>query len=232
VNDRLFRAGLVIVAVAAAASSFGSLRGLAIRAGGWGDLAPLLPLSLDTFAALSTRLWLANAPLTREARHWGRASALVAIGLSIAGNAVDHALSAGQIGVTWPLTVAVGAVPPALLGLVIHLAHVSARISDTAAHAQTAPAAATVTDPAPHDVPAPAVAEPVAHPAPRTDVPTDDDLLDDARAIVARYRASGRRVGAATLVRELRIGQPRSQRLWSAIQALEDAPRLRAVGSS
>jgi Protein of unknown function (DUF2637) len=242
-SDRLFRAGLVLVAVAAAASSFGALRGLAIKAGGWGQLAPLLPISLDTFAALSTRLWLTHDPITREARHWGRASALIAIGLSVAGNAVDHALSAGQLGISWPLTVAVGAVPPALLGLVIHLAHVAspAPVAPAQAATEPAPATVTVTIPAAPPVVTPAVVEQATSPTPEVASPgplawpelaqqparpADDELLDQARRLVARLQADGQRVGAATLQRELSIGSGRARRLWQAIQA---APHLHVV---
>jgi hypothetical protein len=113
-------AGMAIAAASAATASFTGLRGLAVAAG-WPDrLAWLLPLTIDAYAMTSTRVWLAPGH-ARRGRGFAQANAIGAIGASIIGNAVYHMLSIGLLTVAWPIVVAVGAVPAAVLGLTAHL---------------------------------------------------------------------------------------------------------------
>ena len=46
----------------------------------------------------------------------------MAIGLSLLGNAAWHLIAARVLTVSWPVVVTVGAIPPAVLGLLSHLA--------------------------------------------------------------------------------------------------------------
>lgn len=70
----------------------------------------------------ATRVWLSKASGTVAARRFARWNAIGAIGLSLIGNAAWHLMAAKVLTVTWPIVVLVGAVPPAVLGLLSHLA--------------------------------------------------------------------------------------------------------------
>jgi Protein of unknown function (DUF2637) len=113
--------GMTVAAASAAVASFSGLRGLAEAAGWPARLAWLLPLTIDAYAMTSARVWLAATTRTPAARRFARANALGAIAASTAGNAAYHALAAGLLTVTWPIVVAVGAVPATVLGLTAHL---------------------------------------------------------------------------------------------------------------
>lgn len=114
--------GMLISATSAALSSFDGLRSLALAAGWSAWMAPLLPLTLDAFAATATRVWLTASTQSTRARRFARNCAVGAIVLSLIGNAVWHLIAAGLLPVTWHAVMAVGAVPPCILGLVTHLA--------------------------------------------------------------------------------------------------------------
>ncbi len=113
--------GMTMAAASAALASFSGLRGLAEAAGWPGRLAWLLPLTIDAYAMTSARVWLAATTRTAGARRFARANALGAIAASTAGNAAYHAIGAGLITASWPIVVAVGAVPATVLGLTAHL---------------------------------------------------------------------------------------------------------------
>lgn len=128
--DRTTRAGLLVVGAAAAVMSFSALAGLAHAAGvtahtnlftlGWLPLrlSWLLPVAVDAYAATSTRIWL-RAGIPVKVRDWARANALAAITVSVAGNIAYHELP--TVPLMW-VTVAVAAVPPLMLGAVVHTA--------------------------------------------------------------------------------------------------------------
>ncbi|GHF42503.1 hypothetical protein GCM10010218_24570 [Streptomyces mashuensis] len=124
-RDWLLYVGMGAVGLAAAASSYAALQDLAVRTGWWSWLSWLLPLTVDAYAMTAVRLWLGRATRNRQARAWAKANAIGGIALSVAGNAVDHAASAGVITVSWPLIVAVSAIPPVTLGLLVHMGHLS-----------------------------------------------------------------------------------------------------------
>lgn len=115
-------AGLAVSAASAAVSSFGALRGLAIAAGWPVRLAPLLPIVIDSYAATATRVWLSSGTGSRRAKRFARVNALIAIGLSLIGNATYHLIAAGLLRPSWMVVVAVGSTPALALGAVSHLA--------------------------------------------------------------------------------------------------------------
>ena len=71
-GDPLVVIGIVVTAATAAVASFTGLRGLAEDAGWPRGLAWLLPVTLDTYAMTSARVWLASTTRARRARR-GRA---------------------------------------------------------------------------------------------------------------------------------------------------------------
>ncbi|MEU9685345.1 DUF2637 domain-containing protein [Amycolatopsis japonica] len=113
---------MTVTALSAAVSSFSGLQSLAAATGWPAVLAPLLPLTVDAYAMTSTRVWLSNRTRSAEARRFARWNAVVAIALSLVGNGVWHLVAARTIDLGWPIVVCVGAVPPAVLGLLSHLA--------------------------------------------------------------------------------------------------------------
>lgn len=85
-------------------------------------MAALLPLTIDAYAMSATRVWLADSTASVKARRFARRNAIGAITASLVGNATYHAVAAGLVRTSWVVVVAVGAVPPVVLGLVSHLA--------------------------------------------------------------------------------------------------------------
>jgi hypothetical protein len=153
-----------VIITATVGLSFDTLHQLA-RLCGFDTLAWAWPVCLDAVAYLGTRLWLARGPAYRFAR----GLALVAIGLSIVGNGLDHGLThTGTPPDLW-IVIAVGSVPPVMLALVIH-ALVANRTGTTVRPGsavpadQTVPAAAAA--PVPVDQPAAAVPPPGTNPVP------------------------------------------------------------------
>ena len=111
-----------ITAVSAVVSSFSGLRALAMATGWPSGLALLLPGTVDAYAMTATRVWLSAATGSARPRRFARWNAIGAISLSLLGNATWHLVAAGVMGISWPIVVIVGAVPPAVLGLLSHLA--------------------------------------------------------------------------------------------------------------
>lgn len=116
---------LAVVALAAAVLSFDALHGLAVLCGFTPGLAPLLPVTVDAGAAAGSVVWLTRPP--GSARRFGRALALVLLAGSVAGNALGHGLAAYSARPSWWVVVLVSAVPPAVLGAVVHLAVLAGR---------------------------------------------------------------------------------------------------------
>jgi hypothetical protein len=115
-------AGMTVTALSAAISSFSGLRSLA-AATGWPEaLSPLLPFTIDAYAMTATRVWLSSLTHSVHARRFARWNAVMAITLSLVGNAAWHLIAAKVLMPSWPIVVLTGAVPPAVLGLLSHLA--------------------------------------------------------------------------------------------------------------
>ncbi|MCW2722834.1 DUF2637 domain-containing protein [Pseudonocardia sp.] len=196
---------LAIVAGAAAVLSFAALDELG-RLCGFGPLAALLPLVLDAGAAAGTVAWLGR---TGPPRQFGRVLALVLLGGSVAGNATAHGLAAYGLVAPWWAVVVVSALPPAVLGAVVHLATLTAQ-GDTGRPEQTEEAAAEGT----HDLGTPVTG---FFPAPG-ETPTDqgvaagdpdrsDDDTDRAAALIAEG------VGRRRLARELGISEHQAREM-------------------
>lgn len=116
-------AGIGVVAISAAVLSFASLQDLAERAGYTPALAALLPVAIDAQAVVATRAWLAaTTPATATARRYARTLALSAVGLSVVGNAGQHAMQAAHTATPWQVVVLIAAVPPIALAATAHLA--------------------------------------------------------------------------------------------------------------
>ncbi|WP_165977487.1 DUF2637 domain-containing protein [Nonomuraea diastatica] len=165
--------GVGVVAAAAVIASFTAQAGLG-RLAGWDaalalpgglevSLSWLLPLCVDAYGAVATRITV-NAKYSAETRKHALIHAVGAVVVSIIGNAIYHALEAGVLHLgssRWVLVVAVSMVPPVALGALAHLMALCAR-DDTTEPAscepasESAPAAAPVrTDDAPTAEPSP-----------------------------------------------------------------------------
>jgi hypothetical protein len=190
--------GMAVSATAAAVSSFAGLRGLAVVAGWPVVLASLWPLSVDSWALTATRVWLATSTRSVRARQFARGNAAMAIGLSVGGNAVAHAIAVGLVHVSWLVVVGVGAVPPLVLGAVSHLAVLWGQL-----------------DPAgPESVPGavPLGPEPDwGRTGDDSRYRSEDELTRAARAVDAVYRAThGHPMSRDELRRTLRVGGARA----------------------
>jgi hypothetical protein len=193
--------GLSASALAALVSSFSGLRSLALLAGWLPIMAPLLPVCIDAYAATATRVWLAGSPGSRRARTFARANALGAIALSIVGNATDHLILAHLLTVNWVIVVVVGAVPPAVLGLVTHLAVLRKHVD--------------------HVVVLRAVPSTTARPENGTRYDGEAALLLAARSADAAYRAAhaGKQITRDELRKALRVSGARATAVLRALRS-------------
>lgn len=115
------RCGLPVALLSAAALSFQGLYTLA-RAVGWAALvAWLLPVSIDVAAAIATVVWLSSPVGYGVARRHAARTALISIGLSVAGNAAAHLIEGHILDVTPAVIVTVTSVPPIVVALLVHL---------------------------------------------------------------------------------------------------------------
>lgn len=150
------RTGIPLGLVAAGALSFESQIRLAESIGWHGKLAWLLPAAVDVYATVATVVWSGTNPEHAELKHHSFRNAMGGTVLSLALNALWHAISFGAIPVSLPVVLAVGAVPPVAVALLLHLA-------------MSVPAEVPVPVPAevssPTEVPVPA-AEPLTTPVP------------------------------------------------------------------
>jgi len=214
--------GIAVSAVSAGFSSFAGLRGLA-AATGWGAMAPLFALCIDAYALTAIRIWPAGPATASAARRFAKRNAIGAILLSLAGNAIWHLIAAGLLAVTWPVVVAVGGVPPVILGTVTHLAVLRRQVEQPPAGPpstkdvlRTPPASATKAAGRPS--PRPPAAAPVRR-GPTT--ATGEELLAAAREADARYRREhdGRPITRDALRQSLHIGGQRATELLRTLRA-------------
>lgn len=198
--------GMSVSAVSAAVSSFSGLRSLAEMAGWAAPMASLLPLTVDAYAMTATRVWLSGSTASVRARRFAKWNAIGAILLSLAGNAAYHLIAAHLLAVSWMIVLAVGAVPPVVLGLVSHLAVL--RTQADAPEPRTEPRAVDV-------VPTTAVESAV-----RTPYPTVDKLVEAAFAADAAWRAAhdGRPINRDELRKALRVSGARASAALRAIR--------------
>ncbi|MGK5544497.1 DUF2637 domain-containing protein [Streptomyces sp. URMC 127] len=232
--------GMGAVGLAAAASSYAALQDLALRTSWWPWLSWLLPVTVDAYALTAVRVWLGRSTRNRTARAWAKANAIGGIGLSVAGNAVDHAAAAGVIPVSWPLIVAVSAIPPVVLGLLVHMAHLRHQTptDSTPADVERQPRAEdNPVPPSPVPDSSPAAREVPKQRRPRRSLTerkqrrglppgkSDDELIAAARQRVAE----GGEASATWLMKTYGIGTGRAARIRDTAQR---TPPLAAVPDS
>jgi len=218
--------GIAVTAATAAVASFTGLRGLAIDAGWPTRLSWLLPVTLDTYAMTSARVWLASTTRARRARRFARANAIGAIAASIAGNATYHAATVGLVRVTFPVIVLVGAVPAAVLGLTAHL-HALRTLVDDEDGTESGPGEESERTPdadesGPKDGPNPRRKARPGHGARRrSKYRTEDEAMAAAREADAKYRAAhnGRPITRDALRVALSIAGPRATELRRQLAA-------------
>jgi hypothetical protein len=113
-------AGLGVVLAAAAVLSFAALRDLAIAVRVDTQLAFLLPIAVDAGAAVSCTVWLSPA-VRVDARRFACWLTWLLLGATVIGNAAQQGMHAHGVTPPWWVAVLVGAVPPAVVGGVVHL---------------------------------------------------------------------------------------------------------------
>lgn len=114
-------AGLASVAGAAGVLSFDTIEALGLLLGYAPDRAWLLPVCLDVASVVAGVVWLAG--IAPRAVPFARALCLATLGLSVVANGVGHGLEAYDVTRPALLLVVIGtAIPPAVLGAVVHLA--------------------------------------------------------------------------------------------------------------
>jgi hypothetical protein len=204
--------GMTVTALSAAISSFSGLRALA-QATGWPEpLSPLLPCTIDAYAMTATRVWLARSTRSERARCFARWNALVAVGLSLIGNATWHLIAAKVIEMTWPVIVLVGAVPPAVLGLLSHLAILRSEVDNRPATTARPP------NPPSEDEDGPEVDQ--LQDEHHDEVGGEDDLLAAARAAAAaHYAQHGRPISRDALRHQLHVSTDRATVLLRQLKA-------------
>jgi hypothetical protein len=153
-------------------------------------LSWVLPVAVDAYTALTTWLYLGALPGSELRKYAGR-SAFAAAGLSVIAQGAYHGLSAVGIvvGEFWPLVVVVGAIPPVLLGSVIHLLAIYLHDARPVVAESARPAAAT--RPKPTRTPkASQPAESVADSQPAVE-PTDSTRTGSTRRLVVTDSETG-----------------------------------------
>jgi hypothetical protein len=116
----LRKAGLAVVLTAAAVLSFAALRDLAIAVAIDERLAFLLPIAVDAGAAVSCTVWLAPS-VRADARRFACWLTWSLLSATVIGNAAQLGMHANHVVPPWWVAVLVGAVPPAVVGGVVHL---------------------------------------------------------------------------------------------------------------
>ncbi|MBL8926340.1 MAG: DUF2637 domain-containing protein [Pseudonocardia sp.] len=172
--------GLAVVLAAAAVLSFDALRALALAVSIPARFAWLLPVAVDAGAAVSCATWLGGRTTPDAARFAGRMTwALLAV--TVVGNAGQLGMHAHEVTPPWWVAVAVGAIPPAVVGATVHLVVLLVR---TSPHPATPAVEAVVEAATPAATPLRAVATP----------PVDAEVGDvETRAIAAIHEGAGRR---------------------------------------
>lgn len=123
-TDRTTALGLAVVGLAAAILTFTTLWELALTVGFPTRWAWLLPITVDAAGVVAARIWW------RQNLPYAKALTLACIALSVAGNGAQHAMVAYSVRPHWLVIWLVSAVPPAMLGAVVHLAQMVAQPDD------------------------------------------------------------------------------------------------------
>ncbi len=129
--------GLAVVLAAAAVLSFDALRGLALAVAIPAHFAWLLPVAVDAGAAVSCATWLGGRTAPDAARYAGRMTWCLLL-VTVVGNAAQLGMHAAGIVPPWWVAVAVGSIPPTIVGSTVHLVVLLVRRSDRAEAGPTA----------------------------------------------------------------------------------------------
>lgn len=209
--------GLGVSAVSATASSFDGLRSLAAAVGWSSWLAPALPATIDALSITATVVWITGAASLRV-RRFARTCALLAILMSIGGNACWHLHAAGLLELNFAVVLGVGTVPPIVLGLCSHLAALR-RLSTSATAKTDGDSRPSLGDGM--SVPKNR-RDQAAVPAPRPRVLREDELLDAARVADEEFRARfGQSITRDLLRTTLGIGGQKATELLRRLRAGE-----------
>jgi hypothetical protein len=217
--------GLVVVLAAAAVLSFAALRDLAIAVRVHEQLAFLLPIAVDAGAAVSCTVWL-SPTVQADARRFACWLTWLLLGATVIGNAAQQGMAAHGITPPWQVAVLVGAIPPAIVGGVVHLLVLVNRttpdpvlkVEDEAAQipAEALPDWAGVDERGLSQFweTAPALEPPAAQPTqktPRKSLPPPADIDPELEQRARELIAAGR--GRVVLQQELRISEYRAKQL-------------------
>lgn len=219
----LTMAGLAVVLTAAAVLSFAALRDLAIAVRVSTHLAFLLPIAVDAGAAVSCAVWLTPAARA-DARRFACWLTWALLAATVVGNAAQLGMHANAVVPPWWVAVLVGAVPPAVVGGVVHLLVLVGRGAAAPEKRVDSPTR-VVTSPPAHS--APAVPAPVApavltaSPKPAPVEPTPPPARQSALVAVAdvddrvlELIANG--AGRVELEKELGVSEYRARQLLKA----------------
>jgi hypothetical protein len=113
--------GLSVVLAAAAVLSFSALAELAAMVGMSRRLVWLFPVCTDAGVAVSTAVWLSRRH-NPDAERFARRLTWTLLALTVAGNAAHQGLAAAGMVPPWWVAVLVGAIPPGVVGAVVHVA--------------------------------------------------------------------------------------------------------------
>lgn len=204
--------GLTIGGVAAV-WSFDTLNNLAMFLG-FGHLSWMFPLCIDAVAAFGMDYWMTHSPAWRA----GRAMALSAIAVSIAGNVSDWLLRDVN-----PLAALFGIIPPTALAAVLGIAHRNAAmIADEQDEAERRRKAAEQRKPrqAKAERPVEKITEPprltVLEPA--RDLPASDQ--ERVQALVRLAEQTGKPPTKRQVMAHLRVGSGPAMRLSRTVREI------------
>lgn len=217
----------------------GILAGFTGHAGAF-RLAWLMPIAIDGYVVVSLVTWMSDVP--EHVARFARKNTYAAAAVGVAAQSSYHALTIWtDTGVMWRVVLAaiVGALPPAVAGLSVHMRALIRRESgrETAAAAGTEPvapkAAPTVTpEPVSPQVVTPVEVLPAAHETdanePAKPVYTDEQIVRDLRNPWVRPTKVSRR----WVMNRYKIGAGRADRLMEAAGVADSGDTRAALGES
>jgi hypothetical protein len=190
--------GLAVVFAAAAVLSFSALAELAGMVGMSRRLVWLFPVCTDAGVAVSTAVWLSGRH-NPDAERFARRLTWALLALTVAGNAAHQGLAAAGMVPPWWVAVLVGAIPPGVVGAVVHVAVLVGRGTDSS---QSEPARHLTEDGHPADDPSAVppwedrAAQLIAAGAGRRRLAAELGIPEHrARALLASHRAQARDQG-------------------------------------
>ena len=190
------------------------------------NTAITLPIGVEAYAAYALRAWLSHDQrIDGATRAFARWSAIGSLILGMLGQVAYHLLEvAGHKEAPWQVVVAVACLPVLVLGMGAALGHMLSRDAHAEESEPVGDQVAHTSDPDGPDDPLP---QPVPEPAPtprasvtRLPVVGDADLLRGAAERYSALLESGQAPSVETIKRDLRVGQPRAQRVRDYLKGL------------